>query len=489
VCEVTLNAFLEAREGTARHDEEALGGNVVALPLRERVAAAVPPSLRRLLDVQARLLVPVFAGGAAAAVAGADLPVVLGVLASWVFVQLHTNNARLGSGLPDLAASTRLVAVPFGAVGLAVVLGSAREAALGQALLIATIATVVLFLTTLALRTRRTPTRVLVVGDRRSIGQAATRWAQRRDVAVVGASVIGDSADRAEADLVLETFGLPTVHGVDDVSDRVDRLGADAVVVLPSPGIRSADIRRLSWALEGTGATLAVRTELESVAPHRLAVSTLAGSTLAEISPSRAPVHIRGTKVLFDRVVGALLLALLAPLLALLVVLVRLDSPGRGFFTQTRVGQGGRHFKVYKMRTMCAEAEDLKHRLGEQDEGNGVLFKMRQDPRITRVGALLRKTSLDELPQLINVVKGEMSLVGPRPALPQEVEKYDETARRRLAVRPGITGLWQVSGRSDLDWDETVALDVHYTDNITLTDDLRICLRTVKAVTSARGAY
>ena len=123
------------------------------------------------------------------------------------------------------------------------------------------------------------------------------------------------------------------------------------------------------------------------------------------------------------------------------------------------------------------------------DEGNGVLFKVRRDPRITRVGGMLRKTSLDELPQLLNVVRGEMSLVGPRPALPQEVEQYDEMARRRLAVQPGMTGLWQVSGRSDLDWDTTVDLDVTYTDNVTIAEDLRICLRTVKAVTSGRGAY
>jgi lipopolysaccharide/colanic/teichoic acid biosynthesis glycosyltransferase len=172
-----------------------------------------------------------------------------------------------------------------------------------------------------------------------------------------------------------------------------------------------------------------------------------------------------------------------------MVVAVRLESRGRGLFTQTRVGQNGRLFKVYKMRTMCADAEERKQELSEVDEGNGVLFKMRRDPRITRVGGILRKTSLDELPQLLNVVRGEMSLVGPRPALPQEVEQYDETARRRLAVKPGMTGLWQVSGRSDLDWDTTVDLDVTYTDNVTIAKDLQICLRTVKAVTSGRGAY
>ena len=284
-------------------------------------------------------------------------------------------------------------------------------------------------------------------------------------------------------------FGLPTGRGVDDLAERVTRLRADAVVVLPSPAIDASALRRMSWALEGTDATLAIKTELQNVSSHRLAVSRIADFTVAEVAPSRAPVHVRAAKALIDRVGGMLLLVLLSPLLVSMIVAVRLESRGRGLFTQTRVGQNGRLFKVYKMRTMCADAEERKQELSEVDEGNGVLFKMRRDPRITRVGGILRKTSLDELPQLLNVVRGEMSLVGPRPALPQEVEQYDETARRRLAVKPGMTGLWQVSGRSDLDWDTTVDLDVTYTDNVTIAKDLQICLRTVKAVTSGKGAY
>jgi exopolysaccharide biosynthesis polyprenyl glycosylphosphotransferase len=360
--------------------------------------------------------------------------------------------------------------------------------ALGQALLISLAATVALALATLLAREDR-GVRVLVVGDGPRIGEAALAWAQRRDVTVVGAALLGDGEDPKVAHRLAETFGVPTEVGVADLPERVRRLGVDAVVVCPSPGIDAGDIRRLGWAIEGTRARLAVRTELQGIARHRISVSTLAECPLAEIRPSRAPVHVRSAKAAVDRVAGALLLALVSPLLLALVVAVRLDSRGPGLFTQTRVGQHGRPFKVYKLRTMCSEAEAAKRALADRDEGNGVLFKMRQDPRVTRLGRILRKTSLDELPQLINVVRGEMSLVGPRPALPQEVEQYDEIARRRLAVRPGITGLWQVSGRSDLDWDRTVALDVHYTDNITLVDDLRICLRTVRAVTSGRGAY
>jgi lipopolysaccharide/colanic/teichoic acid biosynthesis glycosyltransferase len=191
----------------------------------------------------------------------------------------------------------------------------------------------------------------------------------------------------------------------------------------------------------------------------------------------------------FDRLVGLVLLALVAPVLVVLALLIRADSPGPALFRQTRVGKDGRHFTLYKLRTMRSDAEAVRALLVDEDEGNGRLFKIHDDPRITRVGRLLRRASLDELPQLLNVVRGEMSLVGPRPALPEEVAEYDADERRRLAVRPGITGLWQVSGRSDLDWERSVDLDLHYTDNHRLVDDALIGVRTVGAVVGARGAY
>jgi len=180
---------------------------------------------------------------------------------------------------------------------------------------------------------------------------------------------------------------------------------------------------------------------------------------------------------------------LVSPLLLAMSVAVRLDSPGKAFFAQTRVGYHGRQFKVYKMRTMVENAEQIKADLAEDNEYDGILFKMKSDPRITRIGAMLRKSSLDELPQLVNVLRGEMSLVGPRPSLPNEVEDLDSDTLRRLAVRPGITGLWQVSGRSDLSWQEAAALDTYYADNWSLVGDLSILLRTVRAVLSGKGAY
>jgi lipopolysaccharide/colanic/teichoic acid biosynthesis glycosyltransferase len=176
--------------------------------------------------------------------------------------------------------------------------------------------------------------------------------------------------------------------------------------------------------------------------------------------------------------------------LAAIAVAVRLDSPGPVLFRQTRIGAKGEPFEMLKFRTMCVDAESrLAEVVGAQDAGNTVLYKMRRDPRVTRVGRVLRRYSLDELPQLLNVLRGQMSLVGPRPPLPREVEGYEADAVRRLRVQPGLTGLWQVSGRSDLSWDESLRLDLWYVDNWSLMLDLQIIFRTAKAVLRGTGAY
>jgi lipopolysaccharide/colanic/teichoic acid biosynthesis glycosyltransferase len=193
-------------------------------------------------------------------------------------------------------------------------------------------------------------------------------------------------------------------------------------------------------------------------------------------------------KATIDFVLAGALLAFLSPLLLLLMLAVRLDSRGPAVFRQVRVGKDGRHFVVLKLRTMCCNAEQLKASLQDANECDDVLFKIRRDPRITRIGALLRRSSLDELPQLVNVLRGEMSLVGPRPALPDEVARMDADALRRFNVKPGMTGLWQVSGRSNLGWAEAKALDTYYADNWTVLGDLSILLRTAKAVVTADGA-
>ena len=192
-------------------------------------------------------------------------------------------------------------------------------------------------------------------------------------------------------------------------------------------------------------------------------------------------------KTVWETPAAAFLLLLLAPVMGVLGVLVKLDSRGPAFYRQTRVGRDGREFRMIKLRTMVADADQQAHLL--RNDSDGVLFKMRSDPRITRIGRILRHYSLDELPQIINVLLGHMSLIGPRPALPAEVARYPHDMRRRFAVKPGMTGLWQVSGRSDLSWADSVRLDLSYVDNWSISMDLVILLRTVVVVFRGTGAY
>jgi len=182
-------------------------------------------------------------------------------------------------------------------------------------------------------------------------------------------------------------------------------------------------------------------------------------------------------------------LVLISPLLLVVALAVRFTSPGPVLFRQERIGLGGRPFTMLKFRSMVVDAEETKQQL-DSDSGDGnVLFKMKDDPRVTRVGKFIRRTSIDELPQLVNVLKGDMSLVGPRPHLPHEVAQYEHHVHRRFLVQPGITGLWQVSGRSDLSWEAAVRLDLYYVENWSILGDLVILARTAKAVTAAEGAY
>jgi lipopolysaccharide/colanic/teichoic acid biosynthesis glycosyltransferase len=204
----------------------------------------------------------------------------------------------------------------------------------------------------------------------------------------------------------------------------------------------------------------------------------------AELNGSR-----RLLKGLFDRVLAALALLVAGPVILGLAVAVRWTTRGPAFFRQIRVGKDGREFLLYKLRTMYADAEDRQEELNGSNETGGVLFKIRHDPRVTPLGRTLRRYSLDELPQLLNVLLGQMSLVGPRPPLPCEVAQYPEDVRRRLVVKPGLTGLWQVSGRSDLSWEDSVRLDLRYVENWSLTFDLVILLRTFTALVRTSGAY
>ncbi len=255
-----------------------------------------------------------------------------------------------------------------------------------------------------------------------------------------------------------------------------------------------ARLRKLAWDLEKTGTDLCVAPALLDVAGPRTTIRPTAGLPLLHMDHpefSGARLVVKG---IFDRAFALLALVLLAPVFALLALAIKLDDGGPALFRQTRVGRDGRRFSVVKFRTMVPDAEALKATLALQIQPtgiqqDGVLFKIKDDPRLTRVGRRLRRWSLDELPQLLNVLAGDMSLVGPRPALPEEVARYGDLVRRRLVVKPGMTGLWQVNGRSDLSWDESVRLDLRYVENWSLVLDLQILWKTCAAVARGSGAY
>jgi exopolysaccharide biosynthesis polyprenyl glycosylphosphotransferase len=278
------------------------------------------------------------------------------------------------------------------------------------------------------------------------------------------------------------------VHAGGDVLALVRQLGADTIAVCGSASTEPGELRRLAWQLEGTGIDLVVAPQLTDFAGPRVHIRPVEGLPLLYLEEPKLSGLAWLFKNFLDRVVSALLLILLLPLLVVVAVTVAVSNPGPAFFRQPRVGREGKTFKVWKFRTMYTDAEDRLAHLIDQNESDGLLFKIKNDPRITPVGRLLRRTSLDELPQLFNVVRGEMSLVGPRP-LPADDGDFLGDVRRRLLVRPGMTGLWQVSGRSELSWDDAVRLDLYYVDNWSLAFDLLILWRTVGVVFGRRGAY
>jgi exopolysaccharide biosynthesis polyprenyl glycosylphosphotransferase len=283
--------------------------------------------------------------------------------------------------------------------------------------------------------------------------------------------------------------GLPVVGGLSQVLQVVQRMQADTVAVLACPEMSGARLRDLAWALERTATDLCVAPALLDVAGPRTTIRPIAGLPLLHMDHPEFTGFRWLIKSAFDRAAAAAALIALLPLLAAVALAIKIGDNGPVLFRQIRVGKDGKPFTLYKFRTMVVDAEQRLAELLAQNECDGALFKIRRDPRVTRVGDWLRRRSLDELPQLMNVLIGEMSLVGPRPALPSEADVYSHHVRRRLAVKPGITGLWQVSGRSDLPWDEAVRLDVRYVENWSFVLDLQILWKTWSAVTHGDGAY
>jgi exopolysaccharide biosynthesis polyprenyl glycosylphosphotransferase len=326
--------------------------------------------------------------------------------------------------------------------------------------------------------------RVVVVGHPDVISDLSTvlRRATYHGLWVVAACVLGPDCPK-----VID--GIPAVGGLGNVVSLVQRTGADTVAVLACPEMSGARLRDLAWALEKSGTDLCVAPALLDVAGPRTTIRPTAGLPLLHMDHPEFTGIPRLIKSAFDRALALSALTLLLPFFLAIAAAIRLGDAGPAFFRQVRVGKDGKPFTLYKFRTMVVDAELRRADLIALNDSDGVLFKIRKDPRVTAVGSWLRRHSLDELPQLINVLKGDMSLVGPRPALPREAESYGNHVRRRLAVKPGITGLWQVNGRSDLPWDEAVRLDVRYVENWSFVLDLQILWKTWSAVTNGKGAY
>jgi exopolysaccharide biosynthesis polyprenyl glycosylphosphotransferase len=303
---------------------------------------------------------------------------------------------------------------------------------------------------------------------------------------IIGAVVLGGgSLER------LPGTKIPVWTDLEQLPDLLDELGADTVAVTPSDELSPERIREISWSLEPGRRHLVVAPSLTDIGGPRIHTRPVSGLPLIHVETPRYEGRKLYAKRAFDLVASSLLLAILAPVLLTIAVVVKLTSPGPVFFRQARVGKNGDEFTMLKFRTMVVDAEERLAALrdDQRNAGNTVMFKMKDDPRITSVGTLLRRFSLDELPQLINVWTGSMSLVGPRPPLLREVQQYESRVHRRFLVKPGITGLWQVSGRSNLSWEETVRLDLYYVENWSLTGDFIILWRTSQAVVAREGAY
>lgn len=326
--------------------------------------------------------------------------------------------------------------------------------------------------------------RVTAVGHAAAIADLVTQLRHDRfhGLEVVAACLPGGTA-------ATEIEHVPVVGTFEDAAKVTSEIGADTVAVLACPEMDGRTLRRLAWDLEKDGTDLCVAPALMDVAGPRTTIRPVAGLPLLHVDHAELTGAKWAIKSFFDKVIATAALCVFSPLLAVITIAILLQDGAPVLFTQTRIGKNGLPFTVLKFRTMVRDAEQRKEELATLNEGDGLLFKMRQDPRVTAIGRWLRRYSLDEFPQLFNVVLGDMSLVGPRPPLPIEAARYGEDVRRRLVVKPGMTGLWQISGRSDLSREDAVRLDVRYVENWSLALDLQILWKTCAAVVKGRGAY
>lgn len=336
----------------------------------------------------------------------------------------------------------------------------------------------------------RSMSRLMLLGGPGAVSHLASslRGAKHAGYLPVAAYMPGlEGASKIEPDSGLQIVGSkPDTHSI---VAAIEACGADAVAVSAGVQLHPQILRHLGWELASRNIGLIMAPALTDIAGPRIHTQQVAGLPLIHVTTPTLEGGQRVAKRLFDVVVAGLLLLVASPAMVVVAVLIKLDSRGPVLFRQERVGMEGSHFHMLKFRSMVVDAEARLAELARKNEGSGPLFKMKNDPRITRIGGFLRRFSVDELPQLLNVLRGSMSLVGPRPPLPREVEAYESDVRRRLLVKPGLTGLWQVSGRSNLSWQDSVRLDLYYVENWSLAGDLVIILRTVRAVFHSTGAY
>ncbi|MDI6629531.1 MAG: sugar transferase [Rhodococcus sp. (in: high G+C Gram-positive bacteria)] len=334
-------------------------------------------------------------------------------------------------------------------------------------------------------------TSVLIVGSRTAAVSMAQSFekSSASGFAVVGICMPGYEAPR-DGVVHIEGTDIPVLGDEHDVLDAIEECGADTVAVTATEHLGHKGIRKMIWDLEKTDVDLVVAPGVVDVAGPRLVMRPVAGFPLIHVEKPQYNGATRFSKTAFDFTFAALVLVMISPILMAVAIAVKSTSRGPVFYKSERMGIDGKPFSMIKFRSMTVDADKQVTQLLDENEGaGGVLFKMRDDPRVTPVGKVLRRFSLDELPQFVNVLKREMSVVGPRPPLRREVETYNGEVRRRLLVKPGVTGLWQVSGRSDLSWEETVRLDLSYVENWSMVGDLLIIAKTMKAVVGSDGAY
>lgn len=329
--------------------------------------------------------------------------------------------------------------------------------------------------------------RTIIVGERDEVAYVLERLGAADDLSfhVVGAAVRGDPGEPLE----LRGRRVPVLSTTATVVENAERMGADTVILAASTDSDPEYLTRLRRQLEGTCAELVLFSRLTDVAGPRISFRPVDGLPLIQV---RIPTFDGGRHVLkraLDIVVSSCALLVVAVVAVPIALAIKLDSPGPVLFRQHRIGLDGQSFAMLKFRTMQVDAEERREELLARNEAAGPLFKLKDDPRVTRVGAFLRRHSLDELPQFWNALRGDMSVVGPRPPLLQEASVYDDVVRRRLYLKPGITGPWQVSGRSDLSWQESVRLDLRYVENWSVMDDLMIIFKTARIVVRPAGAY